>query len=112
MLTDALWSIYCKQGFINSLISKRKIANIEDATPTKVLNYFIQLQETEQNVQLLSQVFAKLPEDVLPVLYTYDSILFDVPQGKQQALFNILSTIIPNKFPFKTKIGDNYRHIA
>ncbi len=111
MLTDTLWQIYCKQGHVNSLISKRKIANIEDATPTKVLNYFIQLQETEQNVQLLTQVFAKLPEDILPVLYTYDSILFDVPQGKEQLLHEILLSIIPSKYPFKTKIGDNYKKI-
>lgn len=111
MLTDALWSIYCKQGFINSLISKRKIANIEDATPTKVLNYFIQLQETEQNVQLLAQVFSKLPQEVLPILYTYDSILFDVPHGKEQALYDVLLATIPSKFPFKIKTGDNYRYM-
>lgn len=111
MLTDTLWQIYCKQGFVNSLISKRKIANIEDASPTKVLNYFIQLHETEQNVQLLSQIFTKLPKDVLPVLYTYDSILFDVPQQKEQDLYNTLVSIIPSKFPFKIKTGDNYRHM-
>ena len=111
MLTDTLWQIYSKQGFINSLISKRKISGIEDATPTKVLNYFIQLQETEQNVQLLSQIFAKLPTDVLPILYTYDSILFDVPCEKEQALYSVLQATIPSKFPFKIKTGDNYRHI-
>lgn len=111
MLTDKLWSIYKKQGYINSLVSKRRIANIEDATPTKVLNYFIQLHETEQNVQLLSEVFDKLPSDILPVLYTYDSVLFDTPPGKQQVLLDILQTIIPSKFPFKIKTGDNYRHI-
>lgn len=111
MLTDTLWQIYSKQGFINSLISKRKISGIEDATPTKVLNYFIQLQETEQNVQLLSQIFAKLPTDILPILYTYDSVLFDVPCGKEQALYSVLQATIPSKFPFKIKTGDNYRHI-
>jgi len=111
MLTDTLWQIYSKQGFINSLISKRKISGIEDATPTKVLNYFIQLQETEQNVQLLSQIFAKLPTDILPILYTYDSVLFDVPCEKEQALYGILQATIPSKFPFKIKTGDNYRHI-
>ncbi len=92
-------------------MSKRKIHNIEDATPSKVLNYFIQLHETEQNTSILSQLFDELPEDILPVLYTYDSILFDVPAGKEQKLLDVVESIIPSKFPIKIKTGDNYRHI-
>jgi hypothetical protein len=111
MMTDMLWNLYKQQGYVTSIISKRKIHNIEDASPTKVLNYFIQLHETEQNVQLLAQLFAELPQDVLPVLYTYDSILFDVPQGKENQLLDTIRAIIPSKFPFKVKIGDNYSHI-
>lgn len=109
VLTDALWKTYKQQGYVSSIYSKRKVSNIEDPTPTKLLNYFIQLHETEQNVLLLSQVFAKLPQDILPVLYTYDSVLFDIPQGKEQILCDILLSIIPSKYPFKTKIGDNYK---
>ena len=110
-MTDLLWSMYCDKGYIISPISKRKIANIEDASPTKVLNYFIQLRETEQNVELLSQVFAELHEDMLPVLYTYDSVLFDIPANKKQLLLDLLRQTIPSKFPFKVKTGDNYSHI-
>ena len=111
MMTDMLWKLYNQQGYINSITSKRKIHNIEDATPSKVLNYFIQLHETEQNTSILSQLFAELDQEVLPVLYTYDSILFDVPAGKEQELLNTVKSIIPSKFPIKVKIGDNYRHI-
>jgi len=111
-ITDLLWKMYCEQGYVQSPISKRKIANIEDASPTKVMNYFIPLQETEQNVQLLSQVFNKLHEDMLPVLYTYDSVLFDIPIEKKSILLDILHSTIPSKFPFKVKEGDNYSHIV
>ena len=111
MMTDMLWKLYNQQGYINSILSKRKIHNIEDATPSKVLNYFIQLHETEQNTSILSQLFAQLPEDILPVLYTYDSILFDVPAGKEHKLLDVVESIIPSKFPIKIKTGDNYRHI-
>jgi len=111
-ITDLLWKMYCEQGYVQSPISKRKIANIEDASPTKLLNYFIQLQETEQNVQLLSQVFAELHKDMLPVLYTYDSVLFDIPSNKKQVLLDVLHATIPSKFPFKVKVGDNYKHIV
>ena len=111
-ITDLLWKMYCEQGYVQSPISKRKIANVEDASPTKVLNYFIQLQETEQNVQLLSQVFAELHDDMLPVLYTYDSVLFDIPSGKKQILLDVLHGTIPSKFPFKVKTGNNYKHIV
>jgi len=110
-MTDLLWNMYCDKGYLISPISKRKITNIEDASPTKVLNYFIQLRETEQNVQLLSQVFSELHSDMLPILYTYDSVLFDIPAHKKQLLLDILHAIIPSKFPFKVKTGDNYSHI-
>jgi len=109
--TDMLWKLYREQGFITSIISKRKIANIDDASPTKLLNYLIQLHETEQNVTFLSQIFEQLDDYILPVLYTYDSVLFDLPKGKKDNLLTVLHTIIPSKYPFKIKTGDNYKHI-
>ncbi len=112
ILTDKLWEIYNQQGYVQSLISKRKITNIEEATPAKLLNYFIQLHETEQNIQTLSAVFNKLPEDILPVLYTYDSIVFDLPKQQVDKLKQLLSEIIPAKYPFKIKFGDNYKHMT
>lgn len=109
--TDMLWKLYQEQGFITSIISKRRISNIDDASPTKLLNYLIQLHETEQNVTFLSQIFKQLDEDILPVLYTYDSVLFDLPKSKEDDLLTLLRTIIPSKYPFKIKIGDNYKYI-
>lgn len=110
-VTDMLWKLYREQGYITSIVSKRKISNIDDVSPTKLLNYLIQLHETEQNIVLLSQVFEQLDSDMLPVLYTYDSVLFDIPKDKKDRLLEILHAIIPSKYPFKTKMGDNYKHI-
>lgn len=112
LLTDKLWELYTKQGYIQSIISKRRITNIEDPTPAKLLNYFIQLHETEHNVTLLTEVFKRLSPEIKPVLYTYDSILFDLPKSKIQELTALLHDIIPTKYPFKVKIGDNYKHIV
>lgn len=110
-VTDMLWKLYREQGFITSIISKRRIANIDDASPTKLLNYLIQLHETELNVTLLTQLFERLDSDMLPVLYTYDSVLFDIPTSKKDSLLALLHAIIPSKYPFKVKTGDNYKHI-
>jgi hypothetical protein len=110
--TDYLWDYYTKNGLVQSKISKREIRGVEDVTPTKLLNYFIQLQETEQNTIFLYGLLNVLDEDIVPILYTYDSILFDLPQQKLKVLERILSNIIPKSFPYRLKKGTNYKDLA
>jgi hypothetical protein len=98
---------------VQSLISKRILhkQNIEDVNPTKLLNYYIQLHETEQNVIFLNSLFEKLEEDIKPILYTYDSVLFDLPKDKVEELETILANTIPTRFPYRTKTGANYKSL-
>lgn len=109
--TDILWDSFTKDGYIQSLISKRVLHrnNIDDVSPTKLLNYYIQLHETEQNVTLLNELFKILDEDIKPILYTYDSVLFDLPKDKEQSLREAFTKVIPTKFPYRIKTGTNYK---
>lgn len=109
--TELLWESFERDGYIQSLISKRVLHknNIEDVNPTKLLNYFIQLHETEQNVLLLSHLFKTLDEEIKPILYTYDSVLFDLPASKRTLLEESLVGTIPSRFPYRIKSGLNYK---
>ena len=111
--TQILWDSFQSNGHIQSLISKRILhkQNIEDVNPTKLLNYFIQLHETEQNVIFLSSIFDRLDADIKPILYTYDSILFDVPGDKVDDLKQLIASCIPGRFPYRFKSGTNYKSL-
>ena len=111
--TTILWESFEKDGYVQSLISRRVLhkQNIEDVNPTKLLNYYIQLHETEQNVIFLNSLFEKLDEDIKPILYTYDSVLFDLPKDKVEELETILANTIPTRFPYRTKTGTDYKSL-
>jgi len=112
-----LWSKAEDDGFIESPISGRKLitSNYQDITLYTLFNYFVQMYETETNVMVLKELHKRLSGmRTKPVLYTYDSILFDVPHDELQKL---LSEIIPQcidleKFPIKIKYGSNLKNLS
>lgn len=112
--TDLLWESFEKEGYVQSLISKRVLhkQNLEDINPTKLLNYYIQLHETEQNVVMLNKLFKELPQTIKPILYTYDSILFDLPKSEIKTLTDLFAVHIPSKFPYRIKTGLNYNSLV
>ena len=110
------WHEYNRAFSVNSDIYNRKISkkNLSDMNPNKVFNYLIQLNETEYNMKMLSE----LTEIVKPykselVLYQYDSFLFDfcLDDGKE-FLQKVKSVIEQNgKFPVKVSKGINYHEM-
>ena len=110
--TNLIWNYYLEHSVVQSKISKRDIRNIEDVNATKLLNYLIQLHETEQNVVFLHALFKKLHQDIKPILYTYDSVLFDLPESLITELENVLTLVIPAEFPYRLKKGKNYKDLA
>lgn len=112
-LAYMLWNDANAQGYIQSPISGRKLmlANYQDINCFTLFNYFIQMYETECNAMILKKVH-KLLEDKItkPILYTYDSILFDT---NEEELSYLIDTVIPKaidieKFPVKIKKGNTY----
>ena len=79
-------------------------------TTNKLFNYYLQAIETEVSVQKLDKV-----QDILigrttcMILYTYDSILFDVPLSEAKyVLPNIKNVLESVEFPVKCKVGNIY----
>lgn len=115
-LARYLWKRMEDKDYIESPISGRRLvmSNYQDITVYTLFNYFIQMYETESNVLVLSKIHELLKDrETKPVLYTYDSILFDV---KNEELDYLLETVIPqsidlDKFPIKIKQGISYRNL-
>jgi len=108
-----IWKVAKRDGYITSLLSKRKIYldNIEDSNPQKLFNYFIQLLETERNMIILSSLFNFLKNyESKIILYAYDAFIFDLsPNDNRDFLIEVQNIIEQDgTFPTKQMIGRNY----
>jgi len=82
-------------------------------TANKLFNYYLQATETEVSVQKLQRVQNILKErETVMILYTYDSVLFDVPVTEAKELLpNIKEVLEQGNFPVKCKVGNIYDKI-
>ena len=108
---DALWEEFNQNGYIKTVISRRKLlkGNYKNITPQKLFNYYIQAFETEYNITLLSRIFHFLEgKKTKMVLYVYDSMLFDFSLEDGKETLQSLRKLISSDFPVKLKQGDTY----
>ena len=99
-----VWSEYLKK---NKLITKYgNEIEVEEATSNKVFNYYIQSLETETNIMYLYNL---IKQDTIPILYTYDSMLFDVEEAEIGKLISVLKKTLKHKFSIS--IGDNLKNM-
>lgn len=102
---------YKKTGRITSVNGRKLI--VPDPSPNKIFNYFVQCLEAEKTYELLYDIFEKTSAiEICPILYTYDSLLFDAKKTAVDDLMGILTAVIDQiKFPFKVSVGKNYRYM-
>jgi hypothetical protein len=76
----------------------------------KLFNYYLQSLETEFSVRKLAQVLNRLQsKQSRLILYTYDSVLFDVDMAEAKQLIPELQEVLQQgNFPVKSKYGDIY----
>jgi hypothetical protein len=81
-----------------------------DMNQNKLFNYYLQALETEFTANRLNKLSYLLKKyKTCIVLYTYDSVLFDVPiQEAKQILPQIKSCLEGDDFPVKCKVGNIY----
>ena len=116
-MANYLWNMFNRDGYIESPISGRRliIDNYQGINCYTLFNYFIQMYETETNVIILNNIHSRLKEcKTKPVLYTYDSVLFDVEDSELNYLTTdvIQQSIDLDKFPVKIKKGTTYKNLA
>ena len=107
-----LWAKWKSKHYIETPVLKRRLTEdtLKNMTANKLFNYFLQAVETEVSVQKLRQV-----QDALKtyqsqmILYTYDSVLFDVEYTEAKTLLPMIKNMLEQgNFPVKTKVGDIY----
>jgi hypothetical protein len=108
--TDSLWEKFNKDGYI-ILIGGRKLYNIENANPQKLLNYIIQSGETFYNVNSIKKVleYLEIGKKSCILLYTYDSILLDYSEEDgRDTLVKIKRLMEESGFKVNVSYGKNY----
>ena len=110
MFTDSLWDEIQYGGSFTTPSGKTfHLKDIENPTPQKILNYYIQNFETSQNVEQLHALFNEFrPLKSRIVLYTYDSVLIDVSREETQKIGEIMAKL---KYPIRVKTGTNYNNL-
>jgi DNA polymerase I-like protein with 3'-5' exonuclease and polymerase domains len=82
---------------------------IEQPNSQKFFNYILQATETEFNIEVLNKLKEKgLP---LPILYTYDSFLFEFDDSEVETIKKIKSVLESYGFPVKADWGKNYGEV-
>ena len=109
---DHRWKFFETNGYIETPKYGRKIkhCHIQDPTPNKLFNYILQAFETEMAVDVLGELMSYLNnKQTKPVLYTYDSILFDAHKSDKMPVIKKIKSIMErDKFPVKVYVGNNY----
>ncbi len=107
------WKFFEENGYIETPKYRREIraCHIEDATPNKLFNYILQAFETEMAVDVLGELLDNLEsKKTKAILYTYDSILFDVhKEDKIDTIRKIKNIMEQEKFPVKVYVGKSYK---
>ena len=103
------WENTQRSGFIQTPKRRIPLEWVEQPNGQKVFNYLLQSMETELNVQ----VFEKLKEEELPlpILYTYDSFLFEFDDSEIKTIKQIKEVIESFGFPIKASWGTDYSKV-
>jgi hypothetical protein len=110
--TDEIWNTYETKGYLE-LVGGRKLFEIENPTPQKLLNYKLQSGETFYNVHSIKklQEYLAIKKSSI-ILYTYDSVLIDYSRDDgKETLKEIKNIMESNGFKVKVKYGINYNNL-
>ena len=111
---ESLWHLFLKNKSVSTPILGRTLIYNEDLNKNKLFNYILQSVETERNILILEKLFQlKLTQKSLPILYTYDSILFDVHEDDGIDYIKKVKEVMElDGFPTEVEVGDNYGNMV
>ena len=108
-MIDELYEEYVQKGYTESYFYHKRFREIEEPTPNKVFNYFLQSLETEYNVRKLKTILPLL-EDKRTVLcmYLYDAFVFDVPTDEIDLIPQLKRVFETDEMTTKCSIGNDF----
>jgi len=106
---NSLWLDFLRNRFTTTPIMSRKIEINDSLNKNKLFNYVLQALETERNILILDKLSKlDLNQKSIPILYTYDSILFDVYSNEENYIREVKSIMEKDGFPVEVEVGNNY----
>lgn len=109
---DGVWFNYMKDGYILTPLLKRKMVYDSEMNKNKLFNYILQSFETERNIYIIEMLQnSGLFTQSVPILYTYDSILFDISPNNMDIIPEIKSIMGKGGFPVDMEIGTDYKNM-
>ena len=99
-----------KNGYIQTPKGRKiPLGWIEQPNGQKFFNYLLQATETEFNIEVMDKLKKEgLP---LPILYTYDSFLFEFDDSEVETIKKVKSVLESFGFPIKADWGKDYSKI-
>jgi hypothetical protein len=99
-----------QNGYIQTPKGRKiPIGWIEQPTAQKFFNYLLQATETEFNIEVMEKLRKlQLP---LPILYTYDSFLFEFDDSEVDTIKEVKSVLESYGFPIKADWGKDYGEV-
>ena len=88
---------------------KIPIGWIDQPNAQKYFNYLLQATETEFNIEAMKKL--KENDLPLPILYTYDSFLFEFDDSEVDTIKGVKSVLESFGFPVKADWGSNYSKV-
>jgi hypothetical protein len=103
------WESTTKTGIIMTPKRKIPLEFVEQPNAQKIFNYLLQSMETEFNIEVMKKLKEKdLP---LPLLYTYDSFLFQFDATEVGIIKEVKSVLESFGFPIKPSWGMDYSKV-
>jgi len=106
------WDFFIKNEYVETPIYKRRITtdNIYEPNPNKLFNYILQASETEFGMVAIENVNEYLKnKKTKAILYTYDSLLFDIHKDDgKDTVIDLKNIMAQRGFPVKCYIGYDY----
>jgi len=110
---NSLWLDFLRNREVSTPIMSRKITFNDNLNKNKLFNYVLQALETERNIFILDKLSKiNLNQKSLPILYTYDSILFDVDSNETNYIREVKQIMEKDGFPVELEIGNNYGNMV
>ena len=96
-----------RNGFVTTPKGRKiPLEWIEQPNAQKFFNYILQATETEFNIEVLKKL---VENDTVPILYTYDSFLFELSDKNQ--VEGIKAVLESYGFPVRMDVGNNYSEV-
>lgn len=110
-----IYKKYLEDGYIETPIAKRRIDRkyFESESEPLALNYMAQAFEFEKSMDVLNRLSKQVElSRFKPVLYVYDSILFEVDtEYYKEFIFRVVDFSKNENLHFKVKTGYNYQDL-